>query len=67
MKATIERIENQISELKAGRTLKALKAESPKTYYKVQSLSSELSGMRAAAKGQFVTKEHLVEYKNLII
>lgn len=64
---TIESLTAQINELKAGRTLKVLKAEDKKAYYKVQSLSSKLSALKAADNGQFITKEHLVEFKGLII
>lgn len=64
---TIESLTNQIAELKAGRTLKVLKSEDKKAYYKVQSLSSKLSALKAADKGQYLTKAHLVEYKGLII
>lgn len=64
---TIESLTAQINELKAGRTLAALKKEDRKAYYKVQSLSSKLSVLIAADKGQFLTKAHLVEYKGLII
>lgn len=65
--ATIIELENRISELKNGRTLSQLKTESKKTYYKVQSLSSELSYLKAKTKGNFITKEDLTEYKTLII
>lgn len=60
-------LENQIAELKAGRTLAELKAQDAKTYYKVKSLASKLSEMKAAEKGNFICKEDLVEYKGLII
>lgn len=60
-------LELRIKELKAGRTLKQIKKESPKTYYKVQSLTDELSTAKALFKGQFIKKEHLTEYKGLII
>ncbi|MCT4665663.1 MAG: hypothetical protein N4A45_10555 [Flavobacteriales bacterium] len=60
-------LQQQINELKAGRTLKQLKAEDKKTYYKVQGLSSKLSEQRAFEKGNFINKEHLVELKGLII
>src|SRR5690606_35348693 len=64
---TIESLTTQINELKAGRTLKVLKSEDKKAYYKVQGLSSKLSALKAAEAGQFITKAHLVEYKSLII
>lgn len=57
----------QINELKDGRTLKQIKSEDPKTYYKIQSLSEKLSVENAYEKGQFITREHLTEYKPLII
>lgn len=60
-------LENQIAELKKGRTLAQLKAEDKKTYYKVKSLASKLSAEKAAQKGNYITKENLVEYKALII
>ena len=63
----VSELENKIAELKAGRTLAALKLADKKTYYKVQNLSSELSAAKAEAKGNFITKEHLTEYKALII
>lgn len=64
---TIESLTSQINELKSGRTLKVLKSEDKKAYYKVQSLSSKLSALKAAENGQFISKAHLVEYKGLII
>lgn len=64
---TIESLTAQINELKAGRTLAALKKEDKKAYYKVQSLSSKLSALKAEEKGQFLTKAHLTEYKGLIV
>lgn len=60
-------LEAKIKELKAGRTLATLKKEDRKAYYKVRSLSAKLSEEKAAAKGNFITKEHLTEYKGLII
>ncbi|MXV39392.1 hypothetical protein GO491_12005 [Flavobacteriaceae bacterium Ap0902] len=60
-------LQNKIAELKAGRTMKAIKAEDIKLYYKIQGLSSKLSELKAYNKGQFITKEHLTEYKPLII
>ena len=45
----------------------ALKSEDKKAYYKVKSLSEKLSIAKATEKGQFITKDHLVEYKALII
>lgn len=57
----------QIEELKAGRTLAQLKAEDKKAYYKVKSLTEKLSIEKAKENGQFITKAHLVEYRNLII
>lgn len=64
---TIESITAQIADLKAGRTMKSLKAEDRKAYYKVQGLVSKLSSLKAAASSQYLTKAHLVEYKSLII
>lgn len=64
---TIESLTAEINSIKAGRTLKVLKAEDRKAYYKVQSLTSKLSALKAAESGQFITKAHLVEYKSLII
>lgn len=60
-------LQNQIAELKAGRTLKILKIEDKKAYYKVKSLTSKLGELKAAESGNFITKEHLIEYKALII
>lgn len=60
-------LENRINELKNGRTLAELKKECPKTYYQVRDLASKLSEERAMYNGQFLTKEHLVEFKPLII
>ena len=60
-------LKNRIEELKAGRTLAQLKKEDTKIYYKVQSLSSKLSELKAQEKGQYITKEDLVEYKGLVI
>lgn len=64
---TIEQLTLKIKELKSGRTLKVLKQEDVKTYYKVTGLSSKLSTLKAAENGQFVTVEDLKEFKNLII
>lgn len=63
----MEALQNQISELKAGRTLAELKKQEPKTYYRVKGLSSKLSELKAEEKGNFITKGHLTEYKGLII
>ena len=63
----METLELKISELKNGRTLTQLKNEDKKTFYKVQNLSSQLSYLKAEKKGNFVTKEHLTEFKGLII
>lgn len=63
----MEALKNQIDNLKAGRTMKQLKAEDVKAYYKVQGLASKLSEAKAIAKEQFISKEHLTEYKGLII
>ena len=60
-------LKNRIEELKAGRTLAQLKKEDTKIYYKVQSLSSKLSELKAQENGQYITKEDLVEYKGLVI
>jgi hypothetical protein len=60
-------LQNRIEELKAGRTLVQLKKEDKKSYYKVQSLSSKLSELKAQENGQYITKEDLVEYKGLVI
>ena len=65
--ATTTQLENQIKELKAGRTMNQLKTESIKTFYKVQNLSYELSYSKAFDKGNLLTKEHLTGYKSLII
>ena len=64
---TIESLTAQIADLKAGRTMKSLKAEDKKAYYKVQGLTSKLSELKASESGKFITKAHLVEYKGLII
>ncbi|MBS3739637.1 MAG: hypothetical protein KGY51_11700 [Psychroflexus sp.] len=64
---TLENLQDQIKTLKAGRTLKVLKAEDPKTYYKVKSLASKAGELKAEANGNYITKEHLIEYKGLII
>jgi len=63
----METLQTQIAALKNGRTLAQLKAEDKKAYYKVQSLSEKLSAEKAIQNQNFVTKEHLVELKNLII
>lgn len=63
----MESLQNTIETLKAGRTLAQLKREDKKTYYKVKGLSSKLSEQRAFDKGNFITKDDLVEYKGLII
>lgn len=47
--------------------MKQLKASDVKTYYRVQSMVSKLSELKAIDKGQFITRDHLVEYKGLII
>ena len=60
-------LQTRVEELKAGRTLAQLKKEDIKTYYKVQSLSSKLSELKAQQNGQYITKEDLVEYKGLVI
>ena len=60
-------LEERIAELKDGRTLAQLKKEDIKTFYKVRSLSDKLSIEKARDKGNFITKEHLIEYKRLII
>lgn len=62
-----KQLETQISELKNGRTLKQLKSEDKKAYYKVQGLSEKLSLIKAAEKGNFITREMLTEYRKLII
>lgn len=60
-------LENQIKNLKAGRTLAEIKVQDIKMYYKIKGLASKLSEEKAYAKGNFITKNHLVEYKGLII
>ena len=35
--------------------------------YKIKDLKNQLSWMKAEEAGKFITKEHLVEYRNLII
>ncbi len=60
-------LENKIKEIKAGRTLAELKKQDSKSYYKVKGLASKLSELKAEQNGNFITKEDLVEYKNLII
>lgn len=60
-------IEDQITELKNGRTMKQLKEEDVKLYYKVKSLSSKLSIEKSRKNGNFITKSDLVEYRSLII
>lgn len=57
---TAQELENKIGELKNGRTLSTLKLEDKKSFYKAQSLSSELSFLKAKLKGNKITKEHLV-------
>lgn len=48
-------------------TMKQLKNDDIKSYYAVQSLTKKLSILKAEANCQFITKEHLTEYKSLII
>jgi len=60
-------LQNQINEIKAGRTLAQLKKDDKKAYYKVKSLTEKLSIEKAKASGNFITKAHLTEYRNLII
>ena len=63
----MEALKNQIETLKAGRTLAQLKIEDKKTYYRVKEMASKLSQMKAATKAQFITKDHLTEFKGIII
>ena len=63
----MEALKNQIENLKAGRTLAQLKIEDKKTYYRVKEMASKLSQMKAATKAQFITKDHLTEFKCIII
>jgi len=63
----MEALKNQIENLKAGRTLAQLKIEDKKTYYRVKEMASKLSQMKAATKAQFITKDHLTEFKGIII
>lgn len=60
-------LEEQIKELKDNRTLAEIKEKDKKTYYKIKSLTEKLSDEKAREKGNFITKEHLTEYKPLII
>ena len=64
---TMEALKTQIENLKKGRTLAQLKSTDQNTYYRVQGLSETLSQLKAASKGQFITKENLTEFKGLII
>jgi hypothetical protein len=64
---SIETLQGQIKSIKNGMTMKQLKNDDIKSYYKVQSLTKKLSILKAEANGQFITKEHLSEYKSLII
>ncbi len=63
----MKNLEKEIKELKNGRTMKQIKLENRKLYYKIQSKSQKLSVLRAESKGNFLTKEHLSEFKGLII
>ena len=60
-------LQEQINEITQGRTMNQLKVEDRKSYYKVKSLKEKLSWEKSEEKGQFITKEHLSEYRNLII
>ena len=60
-------LKTQIEEIKAGRTLAQLKLEDKKAFFKVKSLTEKLSAEKAAESGNFINKQHLVEYRNLII
>ncbi len=64
---SIETLQDQIKSIKNGMTMKQLKENDVKSFYKVESLNKKLSILKAQANGQFVTKEHLTEYKSLII
>jgi len=64
---TIETLQNQIKSIKNGMTMKQLNNDDIKSYYTVQSLTKKLSILKAEANCQFITKEHLTEYKSLII
>lgn len=64
---TTQELATRIETLKAGRTMKQLKSEDIKLFYRVQKMASELSELKAKDNGQVITKEHLTEYKNLII
>lgn len=64
---TTSSLKTEIAGLKNGRTLKQLKLEDVKTYYRVQGLSSKLSQLKAKESGNFIARKHLVEYKGLII
>lgn len=63
----MKNLETKIAELKQGRTLVQLKKEDVKSYYKVKSLASKLSTEKAYSKGNFISKQDLVDYKKLII
>lgn len=67
LKNDIQNLEERISKIKDGKTLAQLKKDDIKSFYTVKGLSSKLSELKAEQKGNFVTKEHLTEYKNLII
>jgi hypothetical protein len=60
-------LEEQIDELKAGRTLTEIKEKDKKSYYKIQSLKDKIAQIKLEETGNVVTKEHLTEYKPLII
>ena len=60
-------LQEQINEMKDGRTMNQLKDEDIKLYYKVKSLASKLSEEKARENGQFITVDDLKEYKALII
>lgn len=60
-------ITKEIERLKNGKTLAQLKKEDKKAYYKVQSLSSKRSDLKAFEKGNFITKDQVKEYEGLII
>ena len=57
----------QLKEEKDGRTMAQIKTENVKEYYYIKSLASKVSAEKAKSNGNFLTKDHLVEYKGLII
>lgn len=65
--ATVESLTASIKNFKNGKTMKVIKSENVKLYYHIKGLSSKLSKLKSIEKEQFIAKNHLIEYKGLII